>query len=195
MNNIEFNKVKNINFDHKFYSYYDHKNRLIKKKFEIGDHIKYDFFKNELLKSERYQNFLSKINFPKHHCVYIGNGKIMDYTKYKLSDNLNSINNFIKSFSNFKTEIEDLNILNNVLNKIPIYVGKYPNIDKKQIIKRVKGLKNNNSKYSIFYNNCETTAIYCITGEKILFNNELNSFLGNTIMNISKNLRNNIFSS
>ena len=185
--NIEFNKVKNINFKHNFYSYYDDNNLLIKKKFKIGDHIKYDFFKNELIKSKKYKNFLSKINLPYHHCVYIGNGKIMDYTKYKLSDN--SITNYIKSFSSIKTEIEDIDILNNILGKIPIYVGKYPNIEKKQILKRIKELKNNNSKYNIFYNKCETMAIYCITGEKVLFKNEVNTFLGNTIINISNKFR------
>ena len=41
MNNIKFNLIKNIN--NNFYTYYD--NKLSLKKFEIGDHIKYQYFK------------------------------------------------------------------------------------------------------------------------------------------------------
>lgn len=176
MNNIKFNLIKNIN--NNFYTYYDNK-LLIKKKFEIGDHIKYQYFKKNI--SKKYKKILPDLNLPNHHCVYIGNGKIINYTKN--SEKIASLSDFIKSISNFKTDIENVDILKKIKKNHQVYIGKYPKVEKKEILKRVKKIKSY-PKYGLFYNNCETLAIYCITGNRLYFQTELNNFLGNNIVKI-----------
>ena len=201
MASVTFNKVISINTEDNTYKYYDKKlKKIVRKKFKIGDHIKYDYLKSgfeEWLDEKKTNKFLKKtiINLvpncklPNHHSVYVGDGMLIEYIKLlNFDETVKSSIDFIKSSKNLKIAKDSLyNFVkkeHKLITNGDLYVGTYKNINKKKILYRSDELLKNKNKYKFLYNNCENIAVYCITGRRIMFENEFTNAVSN-IFNFS----------
>ena len=203
MTSVTFNKVVSINPNNNTYNYYDENlKKKIRKKLQIGDHLKYDYLKSGFEewigeKTNKYIkktiiNLLPNGNLPNHHSVYLGNGTLMEYIKLlNYDETVKSSIDFIKSTKSLKIATDSLENFvkkeNTVISNGNLYIGSYKKINKKKVLYRSEELLKNIKKYKFLSNNCEHVAIYCITGRKIMFENELTTTLSK-IFNFSQKL-------